>query len=87
MPYKVEVKPQAEKDMARIPNPHRQRIRKALLDLASSPRSAGYRKLAGSEDVYRIRVGVYRVVYKIVDRVLSVYVIRVAHRKDAYRGM
>jgi mRNA interferase RelE/StbE len=87
MPYRIEVKPQAEKALARIPNPHRRRIAHAIDDLADDPRPAGCAKLAGAEDAYRIRVGDYRIVYEIADRVLIVYIIRIAHRKDVYRGL
>jgi len=47
----------------------------------------GCEKMAGLDDLYRIRVGDYRVVCKIVDQVLIIYVIRVDHRKDVYRSL
>jgi mRNA interferase RelE/StbE len=87
MTYRIEVKPQAEKALAKIPNPYRRRIARAIDGLARAPRPTGSAKLAGSEDAYRIRVGDYRIVYQIVDKVLIVYIIRVAHRKDIYRGL
>jgi mRNA interferase RelE/StbE len=87
MPYRIEVKPQAEKALAKIPNPHRRRIAKAIDALAREPRPAGCIKLAGADDAYRIRVGDYRIVYQIEDKILVVYIIRVAHRKDVYRGL
>ena len=87
MAYRIEVKPQAEKALAKIPNPHRRRIAKAIDGLARSPRPSGCVKLTGAEDAYRIRVGEYRIVYEIVDKVLIVYIVRVAHRKDVYRGL
>jgi mRNA interferase RelE/StbE len=87
MAYRVEVKSQAEKALAAIPNPHRRRIAKAIDGLAQQPRPAGCTKLAGVDNAYRIRVGDYRIVYQIMDRVLIVYIIRVAHRKDIYRGL
>jgi mRNA interferase RelE/StbE len=87
MAYRIEVKPQAEKALARIPNPHRRRIAKAIDGLARAPRPAGCIKLTGADNAYRIRVGDYRIVYEIVDRVLIVYIVRVAHRKDVYRKL
>jgi mRNA interferase RelE/StbE len=87
MPYRIEIKPKATKSLARIPNPHRRRIAKAIDALARDPRPTGCTMLIGSDEAYRIRVGDYRVVYQIVDRVLIVYVIRVAHRKDVYREL
>jgi mRNA interferase RelE/StbE len=87
MAYRVEVKLSAIKALATIPNPHRRRIVKAIDGLARHPRPAGCTKLAGADNAYRIRVGDYRIVYQIEDRVLIVYVIRIAHRKDVYRGL
>lgn len=87
MAYRIEIKPQPEKAIAKIPNPFRGRIFQAIDGLAREPRPAGCTKLAGADDAYRIRVGDYRIVYEIQDKVLIVYVVRVAHRKDVYRGL
>ena len=87
MAYRIEVKPQAEKALARIPNPHRRRIARAIDALARTPRPAGCTKLTGGDNAYRIRVGDYRVVYEVLDRVLIVYIVRVAHRKDVCREL
>ena len=84
MTYRIEVKPQAEKALARIPNPYRRRIARAIDGLARTPRPAGCAKLTGADDAYRIRVGDYRVVYEIADKVLIIFIIRVGHRKDVY---
>jgi len=43
------------------------------------------KKLEGEEDLYRLRAGVFRVVYQVRDRILLVLVLRVGHRKDIYR--
>ena len=59
----------------------------AIDGLARQPRPAGCTKLIGADDAYRIRVGDYRIVYQIMDRVLIVWIIRIAHRKDVYRGL
>ncbi len=87
MAYQIRIKSQAEKALAKIPNPHRRRIVQAIDALARSPRPEGCKKLTGADDAYRIRVGDYRIVYEIVDKVLMVYIIRVAHRKDIYRSL
>ena len=87
MAYRIEVKPQAEKALARIPNPHRRRIAKAIDGLARVPRPAGCVKLTGADDAYRIRVGDYRIVCQVADRVLIVYNIRIGHRKEVYLGL
>ncbi|MEI7835575.1 MAG: type II toxin-antitoxin system RelE/ParE family toxin [Planctomycetota bacterium] len=87
MAYRIEVKPQAVKALAKIPNPHRRRIAKAIDGLARTPRPPGCVKLTGADGAYRIRVGEYRILYEIVDKVLTVYIIRVGHRQDVYRAL
>jgi mRNA interferase RelE/StbE len=87
MAYRIEIKPQAEKSLARIPNPHRRRLARAIDGLVRQPRPVGCIKLAGAEEAFRIRVGDYRIVYQVVDKVLIVYNIRVAHRREVYRGL
>jgi mRNA interferase RelE/StbE len=87
MAYRIEVKPQAEKSLAKIPNPHRRRIAKAIDSLARQPRPAGCTKLADADDAYRIRVGDYRIVYEILDKVLIIYIVRVGHRREVYRRL
>jgi len=57
----------------------------AIRSLQAHPRPAGCKKLAGNADYYRIRVGDYRVLYEIRDRVLLVLVIKVGHRREVYR--
>ena len=86
MPYQIIIKPTAEKSMDKIPLPARRRIADAIEELRSDPRPAGVVKLTGDENLWRIRIGNYRVVYEIHDDRLMVLVLRVADRKDVYRG-
>jgi mRNA interferase RelE/StbE len=83
--YQLITKPSAEKQIARLPSPIRRRVYEALDGLCENPRPRGCVKLEGGEDLWRIRVGDYRVIYTIEDDVLVVLVVRVAHRKDVYR--
>jgi mRNA interferase RelE/StbE len=85
MRYEIIIKPSAEKSMDKIPLPLRRRIVDALEELRNHPRPAGAVKLAGDENLWRIRVGNYRIVYEIHDGRLVILVLRVAHRKDVYR--
>jgi mRNA interferase RelE/StbE len=73
-----------EKDLKGLPKKDVTRILKAIDALRSEARPAGSTKLSGSE-TYRIRIGVYRVIYKIENGELIVYVLKVAHRKEVYR--
>ena len=64
----------------------RTRLLNAIESLAYSPRPDGVKKLASTENAWRIRVGGYLVIYSIEDDVLVVTVVRVAHRRKAYRS-
>ena len=85
MAYQVLTSQAARRDLKRIRGPARRRIADAIDDLASDPRPHGYAKLVGDDELYRVRVGDYRIVYKIEDNRLIVLVVRVGHRKDIYR--
>lgn len=83
--YKIEWKRSAIKELEKLPRPMISRIVSAVDNLSSTPYPQGVRKLAGTEDSYRIRIGNYRVIYKIIENKLIVEIIRVGHRKDIYR--
>ena len=87
MPYQIEWKPSALKEFRRLPADIRAKVENAVGELADNPRPAGCRKIVGLECAYRIRVGTYRLIYEIQDNKLLVHVVRVRHRRDAYRGV
>lgn len=87
MSYRLEIKDSARKQIARLSKPDQRRVMVAIADLADVPRPGGVRKIVGADSAYRIRVGDYRIIYEIIDRVLTIYIVRVAHRKDVYRGL
>ncbi|MDR2131468.1 MAG: type II toxin-antitoxin system RelE/ParE family toxin [Odoribacteraceae bacterium] len=68
-----------------LPNDYYQLVIKHLLDLENDPRPLGCIKLSGSEKAYRIRVGVYRVIYTIEDDILTIRIVKIDHRKNVYR--
>lgn len=82
--YRIDVRPRAKEAIDALPPILRRRVLLAIEQLAGEPRPSGVRKLEG-RDEYRIRVGDYRVMYEIEDAVLIVVVLRVAHRRGAYR--
>lgn len=86
MAYQVFLERAAEKDLSRLSSEIHARVIEAIRGLASNPRPAGCRKLTGSENDWRIRVGDYRVVYEISDAIRIVRVNRVRHRREVYRG-
>ena len=61
-----------------------QRLAETMEALRCNPRPAGCKKLAGRPD-YRVRVGDYRIIYRIEDGILMISVIKIAHRRDVYR--
>jgi mRNA interferase RelE/StbE len=83
--YTISLASSAERDVRKSDSQVMPRITAAIDALADDPRPRGCRKLAGSIDTYRIRVGEYRVIYNVVDDSREVVVQRVRHRKDAYR--
>lgn len=84
--FHLNIKPSDEKQLDRLTSKVRARITKAVDGLCDNPRPPDCVNLQGEDDLSRIRVGDYRVVYAIRDAVLVVLVVRVAHRKDVYRG-
>ena len=74
----------AQKRVDRLPDGAANRILARLTGLETNPRPADVKKLKG-RDAWRIRVGDYRVIYEIHDRVLQVIVITVGHRREIYR--
>jgi mRNA interferase RelE/StbE len=85
MRYELIIKPSAEKSLDKLPHLVRDRIVDAMKELRKNPRPGGSVKLTGDDNLWRIRIGNYRVVYEIHDAKLVVLVLRVAHRKDVYR--
>lgn len=82
--YRIEIKRSAGKEIRKIKSKKdRQRIVDRISALAEEPRPTGCQKLSGQE-AYRIRQGVYRIVYTIEDDVLIVTIIKVGHRRDVY---
>lgn len=84
--YSVSIKPSAARELEALPVlKDRQRATAIIRGLSDNPRPQGSLKLAGASDAYRIRFGSYRILYTVGDRVRVVAVIKVAHRREAYR--
>ena len=82
--YKLFFKKSVQKDFDAIPKKDLIRILSRIKALAENPRPKGCEKLTGQER-YRLRQGQYRIVYSIQDDELTVWVVKVGHRKDIYR--
>lgn len=82
--YRLTFKSSVRRDLRRIPSADVTRILKRIEALAQDPRPAGCEKLSQQER-YRVRQGVYRIVYEVFDHDLLVNVVKVAHRRDVWR--
>lgn len=83
--YKIKWKSSAVKELRKLDSRAILQVLKSVEMLTSNPYPAGCRKLSASEYTYRIRIGSYRVIYSIYKKELVVEIVRVAHRKEAYR--
>jgi mRNA interferase RelE/StbE len=83
--YRVFIKPSAVRDIEGIADKKQRQLIVARIEaLSEDPRPPGCEKLTGREQ-YRVRQGVYRIVYAIDDDRLVVYVVKVGHRSSVYR--
>ena len=83
--YRIELKPSAAKSLARLPVDLQKRIVRAVETLAGDPRPHGVVKMAGDDNLWRVRVGDFRIVYEIHADVLLVLVLRIGHRREVSR--
>ena len=82
--YSVRFVRSARKELEQLPDAALQRVFPKIEALAENPRPPGCKKLRGATDLWRIRVGNYRVVYQVADAVLLVEIRAVGDRKDVY---
>lgn len=82
--YKLEFKASVAKDLRPIPKADVARILQRIENLQDDPRPPGSEKLSGRER-YRIRQGIYRIIYEVIDDHLIVTVVKLRHRRDVYR--
>ena len=85
MAHAIEFAPSARRELRKLPREVQLKLNERIDSLSSDPRPRGSKKLRGSDELWRIRVGDYRVVYEVRDKILVVLVLRVAHRREVYR--
>ena len=83
--YSLSFKKSVIKDLQGLPNKDVERILKCIELLCENPRAESCIKLSGQER-YRVRQGLYRIIYEIHDSELVVMVVKVAHRREVYRN-
>ena len=85
--YQVKVAQDAAKFIRKQDKHIQRQIISNIRSLVENPRPSGCKKLQGYKDLYRIPSGNYRIVYTIREKILLVFVVRIAHRKDIYRHL
>lgn len=85
MAYSILLAPPAERQLTSLIDSVQKRIVRRLKSLRENPRPQGVKKLAGEEDLYRIREDTYRIIYTIQDKELNVLVVKIGDRKEVYR--
>ena len=85
MVYSILLAPSAERQLKALAGPIQKRIVKRLHTLTANPRPQGVKKLAGEDDLYRIREGDHRIIYTIRNKKLIVFAVKIGARKEIYR--
>jgi mRNA interferase RelE/StbE len=83
--YKVIINKQVLKSLDKVPAEYLLKIKSVVNGLKQNPRPFGCIKLSSFENSYRIRVGIYCVIYTIEDEILTVEVVKIDHRSDVYK--
>ena len=83
--YRIEFTPQGARDLRKLTRRDQRRVARRIDALALNPLPSGVQKLKGGHDIWRLRVGDFRVLYTIAQEVVTVTVIRVRHRREVYR--
>lgn len=85
MTWSIRYKRQAEKTLDALDPVIRRRILAAIGNLAANPKTAANVKSLQSQPAFRLRVGDWRILYTLEQEILTILIIRIAHRRDAYR--
>ena len=86
-PWRIEITKQPAKMLRRLPQNIGKRLDKAILALADDPQPVGSKKLTGYPNLYRVRVGDWRIIYAIEDEKLIILIVSIAPRGNAYRDL
>ncbi len=85
MAYRIEFAPSANRQFRNLPRDVQSRLKIKIDALTDNPRPRRAEKLQGEEDLFRIRIGDYRVIYQVQDKVLLILVVKIGHRREIYR--
>ncbi len=85
MSYTIEFSPRAARQFKDLPKQVQVRLKTKIDALSENPRPRGVEKLKGEDDLYRIRVGDFRVIYQVKDNALIVLIVKIGDRKEVYQ--
>ena len=83
--YKIIIVGAVHKQLKRINREDKKRILDKIQSLANNPRPHGFKELKGSENLFRVRTGDYRIIYEIQDKMLLITILKVGNRREIYR--
>jgi mRNA interferase RelE/StbE len=84
MRYSIEFAASALREFKALDGAVQRRIGNRISELETNPFPAGSRKLHGQEDLFRVRVGDYRIIYRVDGKRIVIVIVRIGHRKDVY---
>ena len=87
MAYRIELSPRAQRDFRALDGSVRRRIKRRIDSLAENPHPSGIEKIEGEDDLYRLRVGDYRTLYQVKEKILLILIVGIGHRRDIYRRL
>jgi mRNA interferase RelE/StbE len=85
MIFKIELTPAASRDIRKLTGVELKRVDACLMGLSENPFSGNVKKLVGSDSMFRVRVGDYRIIYSVDNDILTVLIIKIGHRREIYR--
>lgn len=85
MNYRIELSPAASRQFKKLDTVIQKKLKPKITALAGNPRPRGVKKLEGAEELYRLRIGDYRIIYQIQDDRLIILIVKIGDRKEIYR--
>jgi len=85
--FRIEVSATAERQIRKLRREDQLRVLRAIQPLATEPNPPGARKVRGYPDVFRIRVGTFRILYRVEGRRLLIIILKLGHRREIYRSL
>jgi len=85
--YNIELAPLAQRQLKKLPQQIQKKILQELESLNPQVTDAGIKKIKGMDDLYRLRVADYRIIYQIEHDILLILVLKIGHRKDVYNNL